>query len=380
MKIENIETYLVEAGSRNWLFTKIDTDAGISGISETTIKRKERTLKSSVEELTRFLLGKDPTCIADHYEKMYRDAFWVGGTMLSSAISAVEAAMWDILGKSVGLPVYKLWGGPTRSKIRVYCWIGAGKDAAFSVWKEKALEAKEMGFTAVKIGALGATSLYGSEKETEGLSPKAIKEIVNILTAVRETVGWEVDIAIDLGGRLNSVNAIRLISALEDLDLLFVEEPLPPENIDALAMVARFVRTPLATGERLNTVYGYRQLLENQAVAVLQPDVCNCGGLMEVRKIAALAESWYVPLALHNPNGPVATAMSAQVAAAIPNFLIMETVGGLGEEKSRHEEIVQETLKIHEGYLELPTRPGLGVELNDEAISRHPFVITDARR
>jgi galactonate dehydratase len=380
MKIERVETFLVEAGARNWLFTKITTDAGITGISETTIKRKERTLRSSVEELTRFLIGKDPTCIEDHYEKMYRDAFWVGGTMLSSAISAVEAALWDILGKSVGLPVYKLLGGPTREKIRVYCWIGAGKDASENAWKEAALMAVEQGFTAVKIGALGATSSYGSQKETEGLSPQAIRDVAQILGWVREAVGWKIDIAIDLGGRLNAANAIRLISVLDDLDLLFVEEPLPPENIDALSTVARAVRTPLATGERLNTKYGFRQLLEKQAVAVLQPDVCNCGGIMEAKKIAAMAEAWYVPVAPHNPNGPVATAMTAQVAACIPNFLIMETVGWSGQEKLRHEEMVQETLTIREGYLELPKRPGLGVELNDDAMARHPFVMSDARR
>lgn len=380
MKIEKVETFLVEAGARNWLFTKIFTDVGITGISETTIKRKERTLKSSVEELTRFLLGKDPTCIEDHVEKMYRDAFWVGGAMLSSAISAVEAAMWDILGKSVGLPVYKLLGGPTREKIRVYCWIGAGKDAPLSAWKEAGLAAKELGYTAVKIGALGMTSRYGSEKETEGLSPVVIKEVASRLGAVREAVGWDFDIAIDLGGRLNAANAIRLISALEDLDLMFVEEPLPPENVDALARVAQAVQTPLATGERLHTRYAYRALLEKQAVAVLQPDVCNVGGIMEAKKVAALAEAWYVPIAPHNPNGPIATAMTAHVAASIPNFLIMETVGGMGVEKQRHEEIVLETLKVKDGYLELPVRPGLGVELNDESMARHPFVISDARR
>ncbi len=379
MKIDKVETFLVEAGARNWLFTKIYTDKGLTGISETTIKRKERTLKASVEELTRYLIGKDPTCIEDHLEKMYRDAFWVGGTMLSSAISAVEAALWDILGKSVGLPVYKLLGGPTRDKLRVYCWIGAGRDASLAAWQEAGLAAKEKGFTAVKIGILGGTA-YGGEKETEGLSPAIIKTAVSRLSAVREAVGWDFDIAIDLGGRLNAANAIRLISAVEDLDLLFVEEPLPPENIDALATVARAVRTPLASGERLNTKYGYRQLLEKQAVAVLQPDICNCGGIMEGKKIAAMAEAWYVPVAPHNPNGPVATAMTAQVAASIPNFLIMETVGAFSPEKERHEEMVLETLKIKNGYLELPTRPGLGVELNDEALARHPFVMSDARR
>ena len=380
MIIEKIDTFLVEAGQRNWLFTRIHTDDGLTGISETTIKRKERTLKASVEELVRYLLGKDPTCIEDHVEKMYRDAFWVGGGMLVSAISAVEAAMWDILGKSVNLPVYKLLGGPTRTRIRVYRWIGAGKDASLQSWKEAALEAKEQGYTAVKIGALGMTSLYGSEKETEGLSPAAIQAIRSRLEAVREALGWEVDIAIDLGGRLNAANAIRLISAVEELDLMFVEEPLPPENVEELARVAHAVRTPLATGERLHTRYAYRRLLETQAVSVLQPDVCNVGGIMEAKKIAAMADAYYLPLALHNPNGPVATAMTAQVAASIPNFLIMETVGGTGIEKERHEAMVQETLKIHDGFLELPTRPGLGVELNDENIEKHPFVISDARR
>jgi galactonate dehydratase len=224
------------------------------------------------------------------------------------------------------------------------------------------------------------TSAYGSEKETEGLSPAAIRAVRSRLEAVREAVGWEMDIAIDLGGRLNAANAIRLISRLEDLDLMFVEEPLPPENVAELARVAHAVRTPLATGERLHTRYAYRRLLETQAVSVLQPDVCNVGGIMEAKKVAAMADAYYLPIALHNPNGPVATAMTAQVAACIPNFLIMETVGGLGPEKERHEAMVQETLKIVAGYLELPARPGLGVELNDENIEKHPFVVSDARR
>jgi galactonate dehydratase len=262
----------------------------------------------------------------------------------------------------------------------MYRWIGAGRDAPPAAWAEAALEAEEQGYSAVKIGALGMTSHYGPEKETEGLSPAAIRAVHKRLAAVREAVGWNFDIAIDLGGRLNAANAIRLISALEDLDLMFVEEPIPPENMDALQRIAQTVRTPIATGERLYTKYAYRVLLEKQAAAILQPDVCNVGGIMEAKKVAALAEAYYVPIAPHNPNGPVATAMTAHLAACIPNFLIMETTGGQEPEKSRHEEIVRETLKIEAGHLELPRRPGLGMELNDEAMARHPFVVSDARR
>ena len=380
MKIERIETFLVEAGFRNWLFTKMYTDQGITGIAESTIKRKERTLKASVEELIRYLIGKDPTHIEDHVEKMYRDAFWVGGAMLASAISSVEAAMWDILGKSVGLPVYGLLGGPTRDRIRVYRWIGAGPEASPGEWGEAAMVAREQGYTAIKVGFAGMTTRYGAfVKETEGLSPGVIREVHAKLAGIRQAVGWDVDIAIDIHGRFNAANAIRFISALEDLDLMFVEEPLPPENVDALATVARAVRTPLATGERLFTKYDFRPVLERQAAAVLQPDVCNVGGIMEAKKVAAMAEAYYVPIAPHNPNGPVETAMTAQVAASVPNFLIMETSGS-EDEQLRHEEMVLEPLRVREGYLELPTRPGLGVELNDVAISRHPFVIREGGR
>jgi galactonate dehydratase len=378
MKIDKIETFLVEAGFRNWLFTKIYTDEGITGISETTIKRKERTLKASVDEMIRFLMGKDPTCIEDHVEKMYRDAFWVGGPMLGSAISAVEAALWDILGKKVGLPIYKLMGGPTRDKIRVYRWAGAGPDASPAAWAESALQAKEQGYTGIKLGL--SSKYYGlTVKETEGLPSIVIKETCERIAAIRQAIGWNMDIAIDIHGRFSAANAIRFISALDEYDLMFVEEPLPPENPEAYEVVARAVRTPLACGERLITKYAFRPFLEKHAVAVVQPDVCNCGGIMELKKIAAMAEAYFVSVAPHNPNGPVATAMTVNAAAAIPNFLIMETSGSPDEER-RHAEMVKETLKVHNGYLELPTKPGLGVELNDEAMARHPFVVSDGTR
>jgi len=379
MIITKVETFLVNAGHRNWVFTEIHTDEGVTGISEVTIRRKALTLESSIKELARYLVGKDPTCIEDNWEKMYRDAFWVGGAMLSTAISAVEVAMWDILGKSVGLPIYKLLGGPTRDRIRVYAHVGRPEENTPQAFAQAALRTVERGYTALKTGPFPGGGYGPYVKETEGLPSSLIHSSREYLGTVRDAVGWGIDLAIDCHGRLSPTNAIRLAQALADLDLLFLEEPVPPENVDALAWVAARSPVPIATGERLYTKYGVREVLEKRAAAILQPDVCNVGGIMEAKKVAAMAEAYYVSIAPHNPNGPVATAMAAHLAASIPNFLILET-SGQPEELARQAEVVRKPLQLEDGHLRLPTGPGLGIELNKEAFARHPYQVCEGTR
>jgi galactonate dehydratase len=373
MKITALQVYPTDVGNCNRVFTEMFTDEGIVGISEVTIRRKGMTVAASIRELERFLVGKDPTCIEDHWEKMYRDSFWVGGPLHSTALSAVETCMWDIMGKWLGVPVYKLFGGPTRDRVRIYG--GAGGPTP-----ERAAEsirgAVAAGFGAVKTGLVQAgAEWHPSAKETEHVPGEIFTRTAECIAAMREAAGPNVDIAIDLHGRFSPANAIRLARMLEPYNLLFMEEPIPSDNIDALLQVSRGTSIPIATGERIATKYGFRPLIEQRVVEIIQPDVCNVGGLMEAKKVAAMAEANYISVAPHNPNGPVADAMSVHVAASIPNFLILEGGGA-----HRPSPFVKNPLKFEDGCLLLPTGPGLGIELDREALLASPYIIDDATR
>jgi galactonate dehydratase len=391
MKITEIRVHLVAIGFRNAIFTEIETDAGITGISETVMKRRSQTIAECIGELKRFLIGKDPTCIEDLYEKLYRDSFWVGGPMHSTAISAVEIALWDILGKELNVPVYRLLGGPTRKAIQVYCHCAAGATP-----EEAANHARACltdGFRAAKTtlpiwyGAGPSKSGYSGTggqidpryKETEYLSPQVFADIYARFAAMRDAVGSEMDLSVDCHGRLSPANAVRLAETLADLQLLFIEEPIPPENVDAMAWVAQRSPVPIAAGERIVTIYGAREVVEKQAVAILQPDVVNCGGLNQAKKIAAMAEAHYISIAPHNPNGPVATITSAHLAASIPNFFLLETVG-LKADLDLFAEVTDPPPVIENGLLCLPDGPGLGIDLKKDAFSRFPYQPFEATR
>jgi galactonate dehydratase len=394
MKITAIRTLLAALGAKNCIFVLVETDAGITGLGETVLKRKSKMVEAGIHELARYLVGKDPTCIEDHWEKMYRDSFWVGGAMHTTPISAVEIALWDILGQSLGAPIYKLMGGPTRERVPVYCHCAAG--ATPEEFAANAAACVQRGYRALKVtlplfyGAQSSVNLSGQSarasfgysgtwgeldrclKETELLPPDVFRRIRNFFVAARESVGPQVHLMVDCHGRFSPANARRLCDALADLDLLFIEEPVPPENVEALRQVREFSRTPIAAGERWSTVYDARRYLGPQAVAVAQPDVVNCGGLMQAKKIAALAEAEYIAIAPHNPNGPVATCAALHLAASIPNFLILETIGS-DEERALQAEVVQPPLRLEDGCLLLPDGPGLGMRLNEEACQKYPY-------
>ncbi len=392
MKITDLKTQIVHLDFRNCIIVRIETDAGITGISETVMKRRTFTIERSIQQLQSYLVGKDPTGIEDHWDKMYRDSFWVGGPMHSTAISAVDCALWDILGKSLGVPVSKLLGGPTRRQAPVYCHCPAGSSP-----EEFACNVRvsiERGYRAAKTtlplfyGTRGGGeanysgtrgSVDRSWKETEYLEPSIFRRIREFFIAAREAAGPDFGLAVDCHGRLNLKSAVRLCRALEDLDLLFIEEPVPPENVDVLARVAESTSVPIAAGERWATIHAVRPFLERQAVDILQCDLVNCGGITGMKKIAALAEAHYVGMSPHNPNGPVATMMNLQFAASIPNFYLLETVGSEADWKLWRE-LLKTDIRLENGALPVPTAPGYGIELNEEGLARHPYQPHDGWR
>lgn len=385
MKITRLETMLVGLGFRNCILVALHTDAGLIGYGETVLKRHSRTVEASLHELSRYLVGKDPTGIEDHFEKMYRDSFWVGGPLHASAISAVDVALWDLKGKVLDVPLYKLLGGPTRDEVPIYCHCPAGATPEQFVANLK--HCQECGYFAAKTtlplfygdrqdkqkGYSGRPgSIPATLKETEYLPSYAIRYIAEFFAAAREALGDNFEIAVDCHGRLSPAMAIRLCEELEPYHLLFVEEPVPPEDPAALREVATRTRIPIASGERLATIYEVRPFLDARSVSLLQVDLANCGGITAGKKIAALAESYYVPLCPHNPNGPLATAAAVHLLAAIPNAYMLETVGSL-EDVMLQRQMAMNSLEPQDGKFRLPEGPGLGVEPLPDAGERFPY-------
>ena len=373
MRVVRIETKLVSVplGKGNWVYTLLHTDEGLVGVSEVTARRWEQAIERGIHEVGRYLIGKDPTDIEDLWEKMYRDSFWVGGPLHATCISALEWAMWDLLGKKLRVPVYKLVGGPTRTKIRVYAHVDGATPEEL---QNAAKDALRRGYTAVKtrVGPGGDAR----RKETEFIGRSFFDGVQKKMEILRDAVGRDIDIAVDAHGNFSPSDAIRVGRILEDFDVLFYEEPVPPENIDGLAEVAHKLRIPVATGERLATVYSFRDVLARDAVAVLQPDVCNVGGLSQARKIAGMAEAHYRAIAPHNPNGPLATIMSMQFAASIPNFLILESTGHQQQiDAASH--LINDYPELVDGHYELPKGPGLGVSLNLDEMDKYPYQPVD---
>jgi galactonate dehydratase len=368
MKITAIETLIVNARMRNWVFVKVMTDEGIHGWGEASLEWKSRGVAGCVEDLAPLIIGQDPRRIEHLYQIMYRHSFFRMGVVGMSALSGIEQACWDIWGKSLGVPVYQLLGGAVRDSIRVYDHLGGGEmekiyleDAPQQV-AESALNCVEAGFDAVKTLGVPLT------KPVDNM--KMVRRAEQAMAAIRDAVGDDVDILVDLHGRTTPAMAIEYAHALAPYRPLWFEEPCPPENAAAMAQVARAISIPVATGERLITRFQFRELLEQGACAIVQPDLCHCGGLWEARKIAAMAETYYVAMAPHNPLGPIASAVNHHFGFAVPNFLIMEAVRA---DVPWREEVVTNPVKPVKGRLPLPTAPGLGIDVNEEEARKHPF-------
>lgn len=357
MKITRIETFFVDITWACWTFLKMETDEGVTGVGECTLESKEETVVGALKDLSRYLIGKDPLLIERHWQEMYRGSPWQGVAQFT-AMSGLEQAMWDIAGKVYGQPVYRLLGGPCRDRVRLYTWPTPEADTP-TAYAEAAQQAVALGYRALKTDPFGDIFFTGN--------PAQITSVVERVAAMREAVGWEVEIAVDGHQRLYPQTAIKVARELEPLKLLFFEEPVPTDNLDALAKVAANVQVPLATGERIYTKWGFRPLLERQIVDIIQPDICHVGGILECRKVAAMAEAYDVPIAPHNPNGPVGMAAAMHVAACTPNFLALESTHG----RAWQWELLDTPLDIVDGYLQLPTTPGLGVSLNEQALRAH---------
>jgi galactonate dehydratase len=340
LKITKLETFLVKP---RWLFLKIHTDAGIVGLGEPITEGRALTCRTAVEEIAPYLIGKDPRRVVHHWQAIYRHAFYRGGPILTSALSGIDQALWDIKGKALGVPVYELLGGPTRDRVRVYAHAG----------RPDLLKARKAeGFTAFKCGP----SKFRPARFIE--SPTFVGRVAEAFGALRQAAGPDCDIAIDFHGAISAALAKVLIKALEPHLPMFVEEPVNCQESDVMADIARSTHLPIATGERIFTKWGFREILEKKAAIVLQPDLCHAGGITEVRLIAGMAEAFYATVAPHNPLGPISLAAGVQIAASIPNFLCQEQVS-LGDG------YIKTPFTVREGYLNLPADPGLGIELDD---------------
>lgn len=344
IRITKLETLLVQP---RWLFLKVHTDAGIVGLGEPVVEGRARTVAEAVRKLEGYLVGQDPRAVVHHWQAMYRHAFYRGGPVLTSAISGIDMALWDIKGKALGVPVYELLGGPTRTRARVY---------AHASTPEAIRERSKEGFTAFKTGVFKHRPARIIE------TPGFVKRVARRFEELREAAGDERDIAIDFHGAISPQTAKLLIKALEPYQPMFIEEPVQCQNVEVMADIARGTHLPIATGERVFTKWGFRELLEKGAATVLQPDLCHAGGITEVRLIAGMAESYYAAIAPHNPLGPISLAAGLQIAGSIPNFLCQEQVH-LGEG------YITQPFEVRDGYIDLPDGPGLGIELDDDAVA-----------
>jgi len=362
MKITDIKTFVVNAYRTNFVFVKLYTDEGVTGVGEGTLEYKEQALVGAINDLKPYLIGQDPRHIEKHVYMTYRDSYWRTGAVLMSAISAVEIAMWDITGKCFGVPVGHLLGGPVRDSIRMYAnaWFaGAKRPEEFAA---KAKETVARGVTALKWDPFGKAYLTLANAE--------FASIVDCVAAVREAVGDEIDLLIEGHGRLNVSTAIRVSKALEPYHPMCFEEPVPPDNLDALAEVRAKSAVPIAAGERVYSQFEMREFLEKKCADFVQPDVSHCGGILAMKKMAAMAENHYLCFAPHNPSGPVANAAALQLASNLNNFFILEI---MLTDVAWRPELTNEEVVFEQGCIRIPQKPGLGIELNEAACLKHPY-------
>ncbi len=329
-----------------WTFLKVHTDVGVVGLGEPVIESRGKTVMTAVEEIEPYLIGKDPRRVQHHWQAIYRHAFYRGGPILTAALSGVDVALWDIKGKALGIPIYEFFGGPTRDRVRVYSHANSPEQVRADYAK---------GFRAFKTGVAKKRPYRIVE------TPAAIEHSAAGFAALRETAGKDSDIGIDFHGAIPPQSAKVLIKALEPYQPMFIEEPCQAQNHEVMADIARSTYLPIATGERVFTKWGFREVLELGAASILQPDIAHAGGISECRNIAAMAEAYYAAIAPHNPLGPIALASGVQLAASIPNFLCQEQVS-LGEG------YLKQPFRVRDGYLDLPTGPGLGIELDDDYV------------
>ena len=368
MKVSAIKPHLVFGAWRNWVFVELETDEGLIGLGEATLEGKEHAVLGAIEDLGRYLIGQDPTLIETHWLSMYRDSYWRKGGVLNTALGALDIAMWDIHAQALGVPIHRLLGGPVRDRVQAYAngWY-FGASSVDEVVKQ-AVATTNAGFRALKWDPFGTSYLTISRAEE--------RFALDCIGAVRQAVGPDVELLIEGHGRFNPGTALKLAGQLEAFDILWFEEPTPPDTLSMLAQVASKSLVPLAAGERLYTRAEFADLLSQQLVSYLQPDILHCGGFSEARKIAAMAEAYGVPVCPHNAAGPVGTAITLQLAACAPNFLWLEYFYG---DAPWRDEICLPAIEIKDGYATVPTAPGLGLSLNHKVAALHPYQPRDLR-
>lgn len=358
MKITGLQTYQVPP---RWLFLRVETDAGVIGWGEPIVEGRADTVRAAVDEMSEYLIGKDPARIEDHWQVLTKGGFYRGGPVLASAVSGIDQALWDILGKTLGVPVHELLGGAVRDRMRVYSWVAGDEPSSAA---EHAAERMESGFTAVKMNATGR--MRGLESRSE------IRAVADRVAAVREAIGPDNDVAVDFHGRVSPAVARQLCRELEQLHPMFVEEPVVPELSFDLARICESTTVPIATGERLYSRWDFRDVLP-AGIAVAQPDLSHAGGISESRRIASMAEIYGVGLAPHCPLGPIALAACLQVDFASPNALIQETSLGI------HYNVGSDVLdylvdtsvfRYADGFVDRLAGPGLGIEVDERAVAK----------
>lgn len=374
MKIDRIETFVCHARMRNWVFVKVTTDQpGLVGWGEATLEWHTRSVVGAIEDVAQLIVGEDPRRIEHLWQMMWRQHFWHGsGIVRGTAISGIDLALWDIVGKLHGVPCHQLWGGRVRDRVRLYSHLGGGNLESFyetavenaGRFAELARQAVADGFSAFKAMAVPPTM------PIEGLRP--VKAAEACVAAMREAVGDDIDIMVDCHARPSPAMGLRFAHALDDYGLYFLEEPCWPESVDGLAAINAAVRTPIATGERVTHTEGFRDLFARRACEICQLDITHCGGLTAARRIAALADAHRIALAPHNPQGPVSTAASLEFGFSQPSYIICEAV---------HADVPWRQDVVDEGFLVDETtrtvspnsRPGLGITINEDEVRKHPF-------
>lgn len=374
MKIVAIETHVCHARMRNWIFVKVITDQpGLHGWGEATLEWHTRAVCGAIQDIESLLIGQDPTRVEYLWQMMHRQHFWHGnGIVRATAIAGIDLALWDIVGKVHDAPCFELWGGPVRDYVRLYCHLGGGRMEDFyevpvaeaNRFADLAQQAVESGFSAFKCMAVPPTM------PLEGLAPVRAAEAC--VRAMRERVGDGIDIMVDCHARPSPAMGLRFAEALDQYGLFFLEEPCWPESLEGLAAIAASVATPIATGERLTSLDQFHRLVVMRGCSVLQPDITHCGGLSVARRVAALAEAARISLAPHNPQGPVSTAASLQLGFTESSYVICEAVL---DDVPWRADVVDEgfTIDPSNRTVRPSKRPGLGIELNEREIAKHPF-------
>ena len=355
-KIERVETVLWD----RWLLIRVYCEDGTVGIGEGGVHGWQRPTETMIKTCEPYLLGKDPSLIEHHYQFLYRNSHFMG-SVINGALSAIDIALWDIKGKRLDVPIFELMGGKTREKVRCYMHVNGDTPEALAA---EAVSAVKAGFTAVRFSAFGPEFwLHRSYSEWTD-------EAVRRVGTLREAVGSGIDICIEIHRQMNPAESIALGRRLEQFHPYFYEDPMLPDSPGVMGLIQEQCNLPIATGERFTSIFEYQQLLERRACAYVRPDLCLCGGLTGCKKVASMAEAHHVKVIPHNPLSPVSTAACVQLDACIPNFALQEYTGESEPPKS---ELLVEPIKLKDGYLIVPEGPGLGIELNEEAIAKYPF-------